>query len=76
MTEIKDENLNKYAQSSSDFTDDQTTTTLHLLPPYNLIYIYNKCKMKAYSLIVSCCNVTFTLLITVFTVMNETQVLI
>ena len=38
MNEIKDQNFNNSAQSSSDFTDDQTTTTLHLLPLYNPIY--------------------------------------
>ena len=42
MNEIKDENLSKYVQSSSYFTDDQTTTTLCLLPLYNPIYIYNE----------------------------------
>ena len=42
MTEIKDENLSKFAESSSDFKNNETTTTLHLFPLFNLNYIYNK----------------------------------
>ena len=41
MNEMKDENPIKSSQSSSDLTDSQTTTALHLLPLYNPIYIYN-----------------------------------
>ena len=38
MNERQDQNFNNSAQSSSDFTDEQTTTTLHLHPLYNTIY--------------------------------------
>ena len=44
MNEIKDQGFNNSAQSSSDFTDDQTIATLCLLPPYNPIYIDNKAR--------------------------------
>ena len=42
MNEIKNQKFNDPAQSSSDFTDDQTTTISHLLLLHNLIYIYYK----------------------------------
>ena len=43
---IKDENLSKSAESSSDFTDNQMATTLCIFPLYKPIYIYNKVRLK------------------------------
>ena len=51
MNEIKRQNLSEPVQSSSDFTDDQTTTTLCLLPLYQPNLHLQQGKMKAYSLI-------------------------
>ena len=61
MNEIKDESLGKYAQSSSDFTDNQTTTALCLLPQYNPLCIYNKERRKLIYLILFCCICRYTL---------------
>ena len=62
MNQMKDQNFKNSTQSSSDFTDDQTTTSLHLLPVYSPIYIYSKVRMKAYSLLVTfiCCVCEYT----------------
>ena len=40
--EIKDQNFNESLQSSSDFTDNQTTTNSCLLLLHNPFYIYYK----------------------------------
>ena len=43
MNELKDENLCKSVQSSSDFTDNPPITTLCLLPLYSPIYFVLIC---------------------------------